>query len=164
MTSHTLDTGRRTETSAAIWNPRGAGEDPGARERQRRAAARRRGAIGLAIGWSAAAILYRLRPARPLPPLAVAAVALLFAAVALASPLGLYPRLQALLDAFGRAVGAAVTWVLMTLLFFLFVLPVGALLRAAGKLAITRGFDPRQPSYWSEPEGPRGADDYRKQF
>jgi hypothetical protein len=151
--------------SAAVWDPRGAdagdGREAAAR---RRAATRRRGAIGLAAGLAAAAILHWLRPARPAPPLAVAAIALAFAGVAFASPLGLYPRLQGLLDRLGRAAGAAVTWVLMTLLFFLFVLPVGAVLRAAGKLSLTRGFDPRRPSYWSAPRRPDGADAYRKQF
>ena len=152
------------DASAAVWNPRGqeaAGEDD---LQARAAAARKRGALGLAIGLAVAAVLYYLKPHRPEPAYAVAAVALLFAGIALASPTGLYPRLQRLLDAFGSAVGAAVTWLLMTVLFFLFVLPVGALLRAAGKLGITTGFDPRRASYWSEPARPRGADAYRKQF
>jgi len=154
--------------SAAIWDPRGAaaGESAEALAR-RRAAARRQGAIGLAVGLAVAAILYFLRRGRPGPhvaPLAVAAVALLFAAIAFASPLGLYPKVERLLDAFGRAVGSAVTWLLMTVLFFVFVLPVGAALRAFGKLSITKGFDPRRPSYWSAPRRAGGADSYRKQF
>jgi len=156
--------------SAAVWNPRGiaagtAGD--GEALARRRAAARRKGAIGLAAGLAVAAVLWWLRRGRPGPhvaPLVVAGVALLFAAVAFASPLGLYPRIERLLDAFGRAVGAAVTWLLMTVLFFVFVLPVGLGLRLAGKLSIAKGFDPRRSSYWSKPRHTGGADSYRKQF
>ncbi len=154
--------------SAAVWDPRGGATGESAESlAKRRAAARRKGAIGLGVGLAVAAILYFLRRGRPGPqmaPLVVAGIALLFAAIAFASPLGLYPRIERILDAFGRAVGAVVTWLLMTLLFFLFFLPVGAALRLAGKLSITRGFDPRRPTYWSPPRHAGGADSYRKQF
>jgi len=152
------------DASAVIWDPRGRGEDEGARRRaaSATAAARWRGAIGLLVGLAVAIRLYRW--SRLGPACAVAAIALLFALVAFVSPLGIYPRVQAVLDRFAHAVGAALTWVLMTLLFFLFVLPVGALLRAAGKLGITKGFDRDRATYWSEPGRPAGADAYRKQF
>lgn len=154
--------------SAAVWNPRGGAAAGGAEAlAKRRAAARRQGAIGLAVGLAVAALLWWLRRGRPGPqvaPLVVAGVALLFAAIAFASPLGLYPRIERVLDAFGRAVGGVVTWLLMTVLFFVFVFPVGLALRLAGKLAITKGFDPRRSSYWSKPRHASGADSYRKQF
>jgi hypothetical protein len=159
------DTGDRG--SAAVWNPRGGAASDAEALGRRRAAARRQGAIGLAVGLAVAAILGWLRRGRPGPhvaPLVIAGVAVLFAAVAFASPLGLYPRIERILDAFARAVGAAVTWLLMTVLFFLFVLPVGLGLRLAGKLSLAKGFDPRRSSYWSKPRRAGGADSYRKQF
>jgi len=59
----------------------------------------------------------------------------------------------------------AVTWVLMTLLYFVFFLPVGLLLRAGRRLGITTAPDRALPSYWSAVSGPaRTLDSYRKQF
>ncbi len=167
MASRTLEMGaaeRAGEASSVVWAPVADAGASARRELAARSAARRRGLIGLAGGLAVAALFDYLKPHRPQPAYVVAAVAVLFAAIAVASPTGLYPRLQRALDAFGRGVGAVVTWVLMTILFFVFVLPVGAILRAAGKLAITKGFDPRSASYWSEPSQPDGAGAYRKQF
>jgi len=59
----------------------------------------------------------------------------------------------------------AVTWVFMTLIYYVLFFPVGLLLRAQKKLAVTQHPDRRLPSYWSSTEGkPWTADSYRKQF
>ena len=71
----------------------------------------------------------------------IAAIAILVALLALASPLGLYKVSPAALDVFAHALGAAITWVLMTVLFYLVFLPAGLVLRARGKLGITLGND-----------------------
>ena len=68
-------------------------------------------------------------------------------------------------DRFAHAVGSAVTWVLMTVLFYLVFLPAGLFLRR--KLAITKGADRRLPTYWiatEERERARSPESYRKQF
>ena len=78
---------------------------------------------------------------RPVAAEVIGAIASLVALAALASPLGLYKLLQRGLDVFAHAVGAAVTWVLMTLLFFVVFLPAGLILRR-GEARITRGRRP----------------------
>jgi hypothetical protein len=83
----------------------------------------------------------------------IAAVALLFTLLALLAPLTAYKALTRALDRFGHVVGTAVTWLLLTILYFLLFLPLGWFLRLRGKLRVTRHFDPRRPSYWVSLEG-----------
>jgi hypothetical protein len=148
------------DPSAVIWSWRPQ-DDAGARAREA-AAARRRGLLGFAIGIVAAVVVHHFRPVAGF---VVAGVALLFLLLALASPLTLYPKVMGLLDRFAHAVGMAVTWVLMTVLYYLFFLPAGLLLRAAGKLGITTRPERGLPSYWSAAdERQRAPEAYRKQF
>ena len=151
------------EPSAVIWRWR---QEDTAGNRARRAreaaAARKRGFLGVVIGFAAAAVIHHFRPVAGF---VVAAVALLFFLVAVAAPLTLYPKVTALLDRFAHAVGTTLTWVLMTLLYYLFFLPVGLLLKAGHKLAITTRFDRALPTYWSPAdERQRAPEAYRKQF
>lgn len=128
------------------------------------AAARRQGAIGGAVGLAAAAALAFLLHRRG-PAMVVAALSVLIALLALAAPLTLYRRLAAALDRLGSWVAAAVTWLLMTVLFFLLFLPVGLVMRVAGKLTFTRFADPSLGTYWTATDQrPHPADSYRKQF
>jgi hypothetical protein len=151
------------EPSAVIWNWRPE-DDAGARARAS-AAARKRGLLGLVVGLAVAALLHHFRPAAGFVAGSVAGIALLFFLLAVAAPLTLYPQVMALLDRFGHLVGTAVTWVLMTVLYFVFFLPVGLLLRAGGKLGITTRPDRGLPSYWSAAdERQRAPAAYRKQF
>jgi hypothetical protein len=148
------------EPSAVIWRWRQEG-DPGAAAHAA-AAARKRGLLGLVVGLAAAAGIHHFRPVAGF---VVAAIAILFFLLAVAAPLTLYPQVMALLDRFGHLVGTAVTWVLMTVLYYLFFLPVGLLLRAGGKLGITTRPDRGLPSYWSPAdERQRAPAAYRKQF
>ncbi len=127
------------------------------------AANRRKGAIGGVIGLAAALAVFLLD--RPVAAMVIAGIAVLIFLIAMASPLGLYKTLARGLDRFAHAVGAGVTWVLMTILYYLVFLPIGAFMRARRKLAISRGADPRLPSYWiSTEERARTAESYRKQF
>lgn len=160
----------QVQASSPVWNwqPATATASGAEGERQARArqasAARRQGAIGGAVGLTAAAALAFLLH-RPGLAAVVAAVSLLVALLALAAPLTLYPRLRRVLDRFGHAVGTAVTWLLMTVLFYLLFLPVGLVLRAMGKLDFTRFADPARASYWTSTEGRAPtAESYRKQF
>jgi hypothetical protein len=148
------------EPSAVIWDWRRV-DDRQARGREA-IAARKRGLLGGVIGLAAAAVIHHFRPTAGF---VVGGIALLFLGIALASPLALYPRLMRLFDLFAHAVGTAVTWVLMTVLYYLFFLPAGLLLRATHKLAITTGFDRRLPTYWkTADERGRTPEAYRKQF
>lgn len=156
------------QASSVAWNWRDratAGEAARAREA---ASNRTKGLIGGVIGLAVAALFYfvfhKVRTAE-----VIAAIAVVVALTALASPLGAYKTLSRWLDRFAHAVGSAVTWVLMTILFYVVFLPAGLFLRR--KLAITLGndrrADQRLPTYWiatEERERARSPESYRKQF
>ena len=149
------------------WREAGAGASEGRRERA--AAARRGAAWRAAVGLAVAAALAFWKPWLAV---VVVAVTLLVLALALASPLGAYARLEHALGRFAHGVGMAVTWLLMPLLYYLLFLPVGLVLRSAGKLRLTRGADPAAATYWTSPAGAErggrwqgeGAARYRRQF
>jgi hypothetical protein len=152
------------EPSSVAWSWRertAAAEAAHAREA---ASNRRKGLIGCAIGLAAAAAVHFFLH-RPFAAAVITTLTVLSTLVALVSPLGAYKSLNRVLERFAHAVGLAFTWVLMTALYYLVFLPVGALLRARGKLAISRRADPRLPTYWISTEGrERTAESYRKLF
>jgi len=153
------------QPSALVWNWRraAAGADD-SRSQAAAKAARREGAVGAAVGLAVAAALAWLLH-RPVPARVVAALSLTVALLAFAAPLTLYPRLRGALDRLGHWVGTGVTWLLMTLLFYLLFLPAGLIMRAAGKLDFTRFADPAVDTYWTPTEGRvHSAKSYRKQF
>lgn len=143
------------------WDDPGRDRRPGEGDPATRA--RRRGAIQGAVGLAVATALWLVWRS-PLAYLA-AAIALLLVLLALAAPLTGYARVSRALEAFGRWVGLAVTWLLMGLLFYLLFLPVGLLLRARRSLHVTTGFDRAAPTYW-QPTAARtgGSERYQKQF
>jgi hypothetical protein len=102
------------DPSAVVWdwNRTGTGDDPN--EAKRNAAARKRGVIGGLIGLLVAAAVYFFW--RPGLAYVIAAVSLALALLALAAPPA-YRKVAGLLDRFGHAVGMAMTWLLMTLLY-----------------------------------------------
>jgi hypothetical protein len=154
------------EPGAAAWGwQRGGAAGSGQAERAREAAAaRRQGLIGGAIGLAAAAV-FALVLHRPVLAAVVAAIALASAVAAAAAPLTLYRRLARVFELLGLAAGTALTWVLMTILYYLLFLPVGLVMRAAGKLTFTRFRNPRAASYWTTTDGrTRSAESYRHQF
>ena len=153
----------RREPSSVVWSWRGGDNEEHARAREA-AAARKRGLLGGLIGLSVAAVFFFFLK-RPVPAAVIAAVALLFTLLALLSPLTGYKALTRALDRFGYIVATAVTWVLLTILYFLLFLPLGAILRLRGKLRIARDFDPRRPSYWVNLDNrPATPESYRRQF
>ena len=151
------------QPSAQVWNWRAAaGADD--RRAAMAAAARRQGAIGAAVGLTVAAAFAWLLH-RPVPALVVAVLSLTVALLAVAAPLTLYRRLRGALDRLAHWVGTGVTWLLMTVLFYLLFLPAGLIMRAMGKLAFTRFVDPAVDTYWTPTEGHvHSAESYRKQF
>jgi len=149
--------------SEVIWRWNGGATE--AQERAREAAAaRKRGLLGGVIGLTVAAVFYFLLK-RPVAAAVVAAIALLFTLLALLAPLTAYKSVTRALDRFAHAVGTAVTWVLLTVMYYLFFVPLGWFLRVRGKLAITRSFDPGLKSYWTSLEDrARTPESYRRQF
>lgn len=157
----------RREPSSVVWSWRGGDNEAHARTREA-AAARKRGLLGGLIGLSLAAVFFFFLK-RPVPAAVIAAVALLFTLLALLAPLTGYKALTRALDRFGHLVATAVTWVLLTILYFLLFLPLGWFLRVRGKLRIARSFDPRLSSYWVDLENrqenrPVTPESYRRQF
>lgn len=149
------------DTSAVVWNWRTAGEKAGADPAREAAAARRRGLLGLVVGLIAATLLFFWKPVLAA---VVAAISLTLALIAFAAPLTLHKKVTRALDAFARGVGMTVTWVLMTLLYYVLFLPVGLLLRARRRLGITRTPDPALATYWKPTLRDKSAESYRKQF
>jgi hypothetical protein len=85
--------------------------------------------------------------------------------IALASPRGAYRAIAIGLRRFGHTVGLAVTWVLMTLIFYLLFFPVGLVLRGLGRLGLTFGAELGRASYWEPVAWERiTAESYRRQF
>jgi len=150
--------------SAVVWRWR---RDPAAEAQDRAAAARAarvrgaiQGAVGFAVALLAAFVLRRTTLAS-----VIASIAGIVTLLALVSPLGAFKWLTGLVEKLGRVIGLAVTWILMPVIFFLFFLPVGLFLRARGKTGITRGADPKLPTYWISTEGhPSGPETYERQF
>lgn len=152
--------------SAIVWDWRGGGETEEARRVREAAKIRQRGLIGGLVGLTVAALVFFLWK-KPVPAAVIATIALLVSLPSLLAPLSAGRSVARALDRFAHAVGLGVTWVLMTLLYWLLFLPVGLFLRARGKLAITRSFDPRRPTYWTsieERERARTPESYRRQF
>lgn len=154
----------RRDPSSVVWDwrRRAGGADAAVARAREAAAARRRGLIGGAVGLTVAVLLYFFW--RPAPAYVVAGVSVLLTLLALAAPLTAYKTVTGWIDRFAHGVATAVTWVLMTVLYYLFFLPVGLLLRARRRLHITRGAEPGLPSYWRPIPDRAGIDHYRKQF
>lgn len=147
-----------------VWDWRAAGDAAGAQVERRRqaAAARRGGLLRAAVGAVIGALVWLWKPVLGAVVLAIT-VALLV--VALASPLGAHRAVTAALGRFGHAVGLAVTWVLMTLIFYLLFFPVGRARRALGRCGLTFGAERGRASYWEPAAWERvKAESYRRQF
>jgi hypothetical protein len=61
-------------------------------------------------------------------------------------------------------IGFVLSYVIMGLLFFGIIAPIGAALRLLGKTPLTKSYDPDAPSYWSRAQPPRDKQSYFKQF
>ena len=154
----------RPEASAVAWSWRDrAAGDPDARAREAQSL-RIRGMVGGGIGLGVAA-LFHFGGHRQTAAAVVAGIAVLLALLALVAPLTVFKKISHALEVFARGVASAVTWVLMTILFYLVFLPVGLVLRSGKKLAITKGADRRLPTYWTRTEErEHPLESYRRQF
>jgi hypothetical protein len=154
----------RAEASAIAWDWRGRSRVEAEKRANEARSLRIRGAIGGAVGLTVAALLYFVAH-RETAAMVVAAIAVILALLALVAPLTAFKKVSGVLEAFARGVASAVTWVLMTLLYYVVFLPVGLVLRGRGKLAITKGADRRLATYWTPTEGRETPlESYRRQF
>jgi hypothetical protein len=154
----------RAEASSIAWSWRDRAARKERAQAREAAAARKRGVIGGLIGLAAAGAVYYFLE-QEVAAGVIAAIAVILTLIALVSPLGLHKKVTCVLERFAHAVGSGVTWVLMTLLYFLVFLPTGVLLRARRRLGITQGPDRGLPTYWTRTEErARTPESYRKQF
>ena len=140
--------------SAVAWDWRRTATGDDRDETKQNAAARKRGLIGGAVGLLIAALVYQFW--KPGLAYVIAGISLTLALLALAAPPA-YRKVAGLLDRFGHLVGMAVTWLLMTLLYYILFLPVGLLLRARGKLADHPAPRPA-PAHLLDVHGRKGPD------
>lgn len=153
---------QKMDPSAVVWdwNRTATGDD--SNDSRHNAAARKRGVIGGLGGLAIAALVYHFW--KPGLAYVIAGISLALALLALLAPPA-YRKVAGLLDRFSHFVGMTVTWLLMTLLYYVLFLPVGLLLRLRGRLGITQHPDSRLASYWKSTDGkPWTAESYRKQF
>lgn len=91
-------------------------------------------------------------------------IAGLFLVLGLAVPVALRPVQKAWM-AFAIALGWVMTRVILVVLFYLGVTPVGLIARVVGKKFIDLGFEPERDSYWIKRPAPtRGKERYLSQF
>ncbi len=138
----------RPEAAAAIWDWRGEGVD---RAQQARKA--RRGAIVRALIGGAAGALFFFALSRPVVGSIAWGVSGLTLALGLASPLGAYAALDRLVTGAGKLVGTALTWLLLTPVYFFFFAPFGWLFKRGARDPMKRDLEPSRESYWREREG-----------
>ncbi len=152
----------RPEAQAIAWSWRGRDARVAAASAAHTAELRRKGLIQGAIGLTIAAAFFYFDHTT----LAVVAgsIATLMALLAVVSPTGAFAAVERLMLRLGRAVGVAVTWLVMLPIFGLFFVPFGVLFRRGAKDPMRRGYDAAAPSYWKKREDPLGGDRHRSQF
>lgn len=100
--------------------------------------------IGVVCGIAGAYFLWRGSGHYPY----LFAAAVLFAGTGLALPVLLLP-LQKLWMGFAVVIGFFVSRIVLVLLYYCIVTPIGMILRTAGKDLLGRAIDPKTESYWS---------------
>ena len=148
------DEATHERAAAAVWDWRRA-EGPGPSGAAR---ARRRGLVRGGVGLLVAGALALWKPVLG----AVAAgIALVLLALALLAPGTAYRRVEGWIAAFAHGVGVAVTWITLAAVFVLVFLPLGLVLRVAGRLRIAPDLEPQAATYW-RPADPPGR--HQRQF
>jgi hypothetical protein len=153
----------RADAAAAIWNWRASDASKTGRDAAAASQARLRGVVrGLVL--AAVGSLVFLFWSRGLGSVALGVSAVVLAS-ALVSPTGLYAALERALEALTRATGLGLTWVSMSLIFFLVVTPFGYFFRRGRRDPMRRYYEPGATTYWSERTLGRSASKLRaRQF
>jgi hypothetical protein len=158
MTPSSVD--QSAEVCAVAWLWRQPPADPSAAVR----AARLAGTIQAAVGFAAAALFYFWLH-RPVMAGVVVGLATVNLLAALLSPLGVYRHITAGVGVLGRVIGQVVTWILMPIVYMLLFTLFGWVLRAFGKLRLSRGPDRTLPTYWRDLSTvDRSPASYERQF
>lgn len=121
------------------------------------------GLLALQCGWWGRIVLFRL------PSGAAAPVALALAALAAWCLLGLvHPKLirplYVGLMVVSYPIGSVVSYVVLAILFYLVITPIGLVFRLIGRDAMTRRFDPAAPTYWVPRRPVTDSKRYFRQF
>ncbi|MCB1120407.1 MAG: hypothetical protein KJT03_02560 [Verrucomicrobiae bacterium] len=61
-------------------------------------------------------------------------------------------------------IGFVVSFLLLTVIYFLILTPIGLIMRVLGHDPLSRKFDPNRPSYWQPKEGQKNPASYFKQY
>lgn len=93
--------------------------------------------------------------------IAIAAVSMI---TALAFPMTHYKTLQSWIQKLGIFLGTAMTWLLLTPLYFLFFTPFGFLFRRGKNDTMLRYYDAQAPSYWQSRDTETDAKRYERSF
>jgi hypothetical protein len=104
--------------------------------------------FGIGVGVAVVGVFWLLLPwwrSAPRPMWALAA-GLALVALGLASPRFVYPLYRAWRPV-ARVLGIINAWLLLGLVYVVVIVPVGCLLRRAGRLEYRTGFDPRAATY-----------------
>ena len=134
----------RAKAAAAIWDWRGErSQTPAARPSKPRLRGTLQALAGAGIGALIFALLSRIVGT------VVMSIATLILLSALLSPAGLYAGIERLFAALGRRVGAALTWIVLPLLFYLVFLPFGMIFRSGRRDPMKRFYEADAESYWS---------------
>lgn len=89
-------------------------------------------------------------------------IGLFLLVIALSAPRILYP-FRAAMEFLGHWMGRANTFILLTVVFILLVIPIGLILKITGKDNLNRKWDSQTPSYWIKwPES--GSRSMKNQF
>jgi len=108
------------------------------------------------LGVLGALLLWRDRPAWPY----VLGLAALFLLLGLVAPTLLRPLERAWMK-LAHVLGTIMTFVVLTLTYYLVLTPLGLLMRVFGKRPLDLPFEPDRPSYWVpvDPDGPASRHD-----
>lgn len=132
----------RPEAAAAIWSWQRPATPPQVSPRRQRVKGGIQAGLALLVGL----LLYLL--GSKIVAFCVFGFASLILLAALLSPTGLHVAIQRMFEALGAALGRALTFVLMSSLFYVFFLPFGKLLRGGRRDRLKRAFDADAPTYW----------------
>lgn len=93
----------------------------------------------------------------------ILAAGILFAVIGLASPLTIRP-VYLIWMVFAGAFGRLQTILLLSLMFFFVITPIGLLLKLMGKDVLDRKIEPEADTYWKKREPERDLSRYTQQF
>jgi len=120
-------------------------------------------AVLAALAWYERGLFASVGEHKQQVAVALAALGGLSALLSLAWPRGNWP-LYVGLTVVSYPIGFVLSYVILGVLFFGVIAPIGALMRALGKDPLTRQYDKNAKTYWSDARPARPKSDYFRQF